>query len=263
MKSLKIPMTIEEFELASYSFGWKDEYCDGFAYYTLREHGVLMKIEIENRNIKSSVEIKPISETTVEKINKLFYDSFVDSVEFCNQTKRRIKESAVENVNDYFEGNRGIPVAELSRVAFAPNDKRKLVGACLVSKYKYGYKNEIIFVAPEKQNQGIGTHLAANLLNELHKIGEKVLWSEHHICNVQSEQWHKKFGFEEVTDIMTAKFRRNFYRHEVWRRERLEINEELNDFKVKLNEAEKEVERLEAIEEKDFGAAWLRWKYDY
>lgn len=263
MKSLRIPMTIEEFELAPYPFGWKDEYCDGFAYYTPREHGVLMKIAVENQNIKSSVKIKPISETTVEKINKLFYDSFVNSVEFYNQTKRQIKESAVKNVNNYFEGNRGIPVADLSRVAFALNDKRNLIGACLVSKYKYGYKNEIIFVAPENQNQGIGTNLAANLLNELHKIGEKVLWSEHHICNVQSERWHKKFGFEEVTDIMTAKFRRNFYRHEVWRRERLQIIEGLDDFKIKLNEAEKEFERLETIEEKDFGAAWLRWKYDY
>ena len=263
MKSLKIPMTVEEFELAEYPFGWKDEYCDGFAYYTPRDHGVLMKIAVENRVIENSVEIKPASDTTTEKLTKLFYDSFVDSVEFCNQTKRQIKERAAENVKDYFMGNRGIPVAGLSRIALAANGKCDLIGACLVSKYKDGYKNEIIFVHPEFQKQGVGTILAANLLNELNKIGEKVLWSEHHICNLQSERWHKKFGFEEVTDIMTAKFRRNFYRHEVWRRERLKIIEQMDEFKSCLSQVESEVERLEAIEEKDFGAAWLRWKYDY
>ena len=115
----------------------------------------------------------------------------------------------------------------------------------------------------ELQSQGVGTALAANLLNELHDIGEKVLWSEHHICNTQSERWHKKFGFEEVTDIMTAKFRRNFYRHEVWRREQLKIIEKIDEFKFCLSQVESEVERLEAIEKEDFGAAWLRWKYDY
>ncbi|MCY7347987.1 MAG: GNAT family N-acetyltransferase [Pyrinomonadaceae bacterium] len=263
MKSLKVPMTVDEFELAEYPFGWKDEYCDGFAYYTPRDHGVLMKISVESRVVENSVEIKPASETTIEKLVKLFYESFVDSVEFCNLSKKRIKERAAENVEDYFEGRRGIPVSELSRIAVTPDNKQNLIGACLVSKYKYGYKNEIIFVSPAFQKRGVGTSLAANLLNELHEIGEKVLWSEHHICNIQSERWHKKFGFEEVTDIMTAKFRRNFYRHEVWRGEQLTITEKINELKSNLSKAETEVERLEAIEKDDFSAAWLRWKYDF
>lgn len=256
-------MTVEEFELAPYPFGWKDEYADGFAYYTPREHGVLMKVAVEKRTVEDSLKIKPISETTTAKLNELFYESFADSVEFCDLTKKQIKECAVENVGDYFEGRRGVPVLDLSRAAFAAGGEQKLIGACLVTKYKYGYKNEIIFVAPKYQKQGIGTNLAANVLNELHNIGESVLWSEHHICNVQSERWHKKFGFTEVTDILTARLRRNFYRHELWQREHLNTDEEINELKSKLKNAESEVERLKAIEKKDFGAARLIWKYDY
>jgi len=263
MKSFKIPMTVDEFHLAEFPFGWKDEYCDGFAYFTPRTHGVLMKVPVETRPLINSIEIKPISETTVEKLIELFYDSFADSVEFCDLPKSQIKKRAAKNVKNYFNGERGIPALELSRIAAVPTDENNLMGASLVSKYKYGYKNEIIFVRPESQNQGVGTTLAANLLNKLNELGERVLWSEYHICNAQSERWHKKFGFIEVTDIMTAKFRRNFYRHEVWRCERLNLTENIDELKSILKEVEAEVERLEAIEEKDFGAAWLSWKYDY
>lgn len=263
MKSFKIPMTIDEFHLAEFPFGWKDEYCDGFAYVTPRDHGVLMKMPIKERRVRNTFEIKLLADASIKKIVRLFYESFVDSVEFCDWSKREIKERAAENVGDYFDGRRGVPAPELSRLVFAPGDTKDLIGACLVSKYKYGYKNEIIFVRPDFQNRGVGTTLAANLLNDLHAIGEKILWSEHHICNAQSERWHKKFGFVEVTDIMTAKFRRNFYRHEVWRREELKITEKIDEWKSSLAAVEAEVERLEAIEKEDFDAAWLRWKYDF
>lgn len=256
-------MTIDDFYLAEYQFGWKDEYCDGFAFYTPREHSILMKIAVEKRFFANIVKVKSLSQVGILSLAELFYSSFADSVEFCDLSKNQIKKAAIENIRDYFEGNRGIPILELSRVAVAPEDNNKLIGACLVAKYKYGYKNEIIFVRPEFQNRGIGTTLTANLLNELHKIGESILWSEYHICNIQSEHWHKKFGFEEVTDIMTAKFRRNFYRHEVWRREQLKITENFEEFKLNLSRAEAEVERLKEIEKDDFDAAWLRWKYDY
>lgn len=263
MKSLKIPMTVDEFHLAEYPFGWKDEYCDGFAFYTPRDHSILMKIAVEDRFFENSVKLKPLSQVAAERIIELFYAAFVDSVEFCNLSKKQIKASAVKNVGDYFQGRRGVPVPEFSRVAVSPDDDQKIIGACLAAKYKYGYKNEIIFVHPEFQNQKIGTILAAHLMSDLHSIGEKFLWSEHHICNRQSECWHKKFGFEEVTDILTAKLRRNFYRHEIWRREQLNAAENLDEFKLNLECAEAEVERLKAIEEKDFGAAWLRWKYEF
>ncbi len=263
MKSLKIPMTIEEFHLAEFSFGWKDEYCDGFAYFTPRRHGVLMKMPVEKRQINTSGGIQPISKVTVEELIELFYAAFVDSVEFCDYTKAEVRKCAKSNIREFFDGERGIPQLELCRITVLPDEKNNLVGACLISKYKYGFKNEILFVHPGCQNKGIGTGLVSSVLNDLHQRGEKILWSEYLICNERSASWHKKFGFVEEPDIMTAKFRRNFLRHEVWRNQESGNTKRAGKLKPALEQAEAEVERLAEIEKIDFGAAWLSWKYDY
>ncbi len=263
MKSFKIPMTIDEFYTAEFPFGWKDEYCNGFAYISPREHGVLMKMPVEKRQVETFVEIYPVSKTNDKELSKLFYASFADSVEFCDYTKTEIKERAKRNIEKFFDGERGIPALELSRIAVLPDEKKSLIGACLISKYKYGFKNEILFVRPKFQNKGIGTALVSGVLNDLSKQGEKKFWSEYHICNEQSAAWHKKFGFVEETDIMTAKFRRVFLRREVWRFEKLGKAQKVEELKPLLEKAEAEVEILEKVQEKDFGAAWLSWKYDY
>lgn len=242
MKSLKIPMTVEEFEVADFPFGWKDEYCDGVAYFTPREHSVLMKIDVRERKFETSVEIQPASDSNLAELTELFYVSFVDSVEFCNQKKSEIKRESEKNIKNFFDGERGIPQIELCRIT---RKEKKLVGACLISKYKYGFRNEILFVDPKHQRKGIGTALVTDVLNNLHKRKEKIFWSEYHICNELSADWHKRFGFVEEPDIMTAKFRKSYLRHQVWRNEKLENFEKVEELKPLLKHAESEVERLE------------------
>ncbi len=259
-KDFKIPMTIEEFEVCEVPFGWKDEYCDGFAYITPRSHGVMMKIPVEQRIFETAVEIKSLSEAAKKDLVALFYDSFVDSVEYLNRTKSEVRRNAAREIRNFFKGRRGIPQFDLCKIAVFD---KKIIGACLVSKYSFGFKDEIIFVHPKYQRKNIGNALVSTVLNELEALGEKVFWSEHHICNELSANWHRKFGFVEVTDIMTAKFRRRFYRHEFYRNEKLQNNEQLKQLKTLLKKAEKEVTRLVKIEEKDFQAAWMSWRYDY
>lgn len=253
-------MTFDEFEVCEIPFGWKDEYYNGFAHITPRPHGVMMKIPVTKREIETNVEIEPISVAKTGELRKLFYDSFVDSVEYLNQTKRDVKAAAKEEIANFFEGKRGIPQLELCKIAVCDLQK---VGCCLVSKFKFGYKTEIIFVHPNFQRRKIGSALVADVMNALEKLGENLLWSEHFICNELSANWHRKFGFVEETDIMTAKFRRNYYRHETYRNEHFGNEENLVKLKPLLENAEMEVERLEAIEEKDFSAAWLSWRWDY
>ena len=216
-KDFKIPMTIEEFEVCEVPFGWKDEYCDGFAYITPRQQGVMMKIPVDQRNVETIAEIKPISEASKRELVELFYESFVDSIEYVNRTEEDVKRNAAREIRNFFEGKRGIPQLELSKIAVMDNRK---VGACLVSKYKFGYKDEIIFVHPKYQRKNIGNALAAAVLNDLDELGEEIFWSEHHICNELSASWHRKFGFTEETDIVTARLRENYYRREVYRYEK-------------------------------------------
>ncbi|MGI8883533.1 MAG: GNAT family N-acetyltransferase [Pyrinomonadaceae bacterium] len=263
MKSFKIPMTIEEFHLAEFPFGWKDEYCDGFAYISPRSHGVLMKMPIKSKTIDNLVEVLPVTEVKIEQLYDLFFLAFVESVEFCDYKRSEIKRAAKKNVNKFFEGERGIPQIELCRVAVLPNKKKTLIGACLISKYKYGFKNEILFVQPSHQKQGIGTALVSGVLNDLDKLGENVFWSEYHICNEQSAKWHKKFGFVEVPDVFTLRLRRNYLKHEICRNEQLNNLHSVETLNSLLKQTEDELESLEKLEEKDFNAAWLRWKYDY
>jgi GNAT superfamily N-acetyltransferase len=260
MNIFKIPMTWEEFEVCEVPFGWKEEYFNGFAYITPRSHGVMMKIAIKKRQVIDSVEIKPISETSKEQLSKLFYSTFVKSVEYLGRTKYSVKKSSIEEINDFFAGERGIPQFDLCKIAFLKN---KLVGACLVSKYKFGYKDEILFVHPKHQRKGIGNALVSSILNDLFERGEKVFWSEHHICNELSASWHRKFGFAEVTDITTARLRRNYYNREIYRQKHFGNLEKVAELKKILKTVEAEVVRLKKIEDKDFGAAWLSWKYDY
>jgi RimJ/RimL family protein N-acetyltransferase len=263
MKSRKIPMTAEEFQLAEFPFGWKVEYCDGFAYYTPRSHGVLMKTAVAPQAVKARIEIQPIFSVTFEDLCELFYAAFADSVEFCDYPKNEIKISAQRNLKDFFNGERGIPQAQFCRAAIVPKRKKSLVGTCLISKYKYGFKNEILFVRPQFQGKGIGTALVSSVINDLYAAGENCFWSEYHICNRQSANWHRKFGFTEEPDIMTAKFRFRFLQKEVWRNEQFGKAKKIKELKPLLKKAAAEVERLKEIEKKDFDAAWLKWKYDY
>src|SRR5215203_52442 len=150
----KIPMTIEEFELCEVPFGWKDEYCDGFAYITPREHGVLMKIPVEKRKTGFAAEIKPVSETSAQDLVELFYESFVDSIEYVNGIESDVKRNAAREIRNFFKGKRGVPQPDVCKIAVLDS---KVVGACLVSKYKFGYKDEIIFVHPKYQRKNIGS----------------------------------------------------------------------------------------------------------
>ena len=253
-------MTSEEFDVCEVPFGWKAEYYDGFAYITPRGHGVMMKIPVDKRKVETIAEIKPVSEASKGELVKLFYDSFVDSVEYVNRTEEEVKRNAALEIRNFFEGKRGIPQLKLSKIAVMDNRK---VGACLVSKYKFGYKDEIIFVHPKYQRKNIGNALAAAVLDDLYELGEQVFWSEHNICNELSANWHRKFGFTEVTDIVTARLRENYYRREVHRNEKFNNQLKLKELRPLLKTAEKEVTRLQKIEDKDFRAAWLSWKFDF
>lgn len=255
-------MSVKEFELREEKFGWKNEYANGFAYITPRDHGILMKIEIAPRKIENSLEITSVTKAAKDELDKLFFRAFVDSVEYCDYAKSEVRRRAQIEIEKFFEGRRGKTHLKSSKIAVSPRAK-KIIGACLVTKYKYGFRNEILFVDPKYQRKGIGTILVSEVINDLNRNGEKTFWSEHHICNELSRRWHEKFGFVEVTDIMTAKFRRNYFRSEVWRNEQLGNREKIAELKLLQKAAEKVVEELEKIREKDFEAAHLSWKYDF
>lgn len=256
-------MSVDEYHLAEFPFGWKAEYWDGHARISPRHNGVFVKVSIVPRKIESIAEIKPLSAINFEDLCELFYSAFADSPEFCDYTKAEIKRTAEKNIRYFYDGKRGIPQPQLSRVAVLAKRKKPFVGACLITKYKYGYKNEILFVRSALQNKGIGTALVAAVLNDLCESGETNLWSEYQICNAQSAAWHKKFGFSDEPDIMVARLRRAYLRGEIWRQTQLRNLEKAKEFEPLLKEVEAEFDRLVEIEKNDFEAAYSRWRNDF
>lgn len=256
-------MSIDEFHLAEFPFGWKDEYWDGHARISPRHNGVFVKVPVEPREIETIAEIKLLSAIGFDDLCKLFYTAFVNSAEFCDYKKSDVKRSAEKNIRNFYDGRRGIPQLELSRVAFSPKRKKPFVGACLITKYKYGYKNEILFVRPGLQNKGIGTALVSTVLNELHKSGETTLWSEYQICNEPSAAWHKKIGFIEEPDILVARLRRSYVRREIWRHTQLGNLERASEFESLLKNVEARLKLLEEIEQIDFKSAYSSWRNDF
>ncbi|MBC7797917.1 MAG: GNAT family N-acetyltransferase, partial [Pyrinomonadaceae bacterium] len=163
----------------------------------------------------------------------------------------------------FLDGKRGLPQLDLSRVAIIPKRKKPFVAACLVSRYKYGFKNEILFVRPQFQNRGIGTALVSNVINDLREIGETFLWSEYQICNEQSAKWHEKFGFVEEPDILVTRLRYHFLKCEIWRNEKLGCVAKTQKLKISLEKVEAELDVLAKLESSDFNAARSFWRYDF
>ena len=108
-----------------------------------------------------------------------------------------------------------------------------------------------------------GTALISTVLNDLANKNESTFWSEHHICNELSTNWHRKFGFVEVTDMMTLNYRRSYYKREIYRLKYFGIIEDIPQLEANLKEVECEIERIEKLEKDDYRKAWGNWKYDF
>lgn len=260
MKSLKLKMTFEEYDTMPWRFGWKHEYWDGYARVTPRYDSILVKMSVKPRAVETAARIVNIEQISVKNLEKLFFDSFVETVEYCDYKRADVKKSAAKNIEKFFSGERGEPVLELSCAAILDDE---LAGAALITKRKYGVKLEILFVQPKFHGKNIATALAATVLNDLSARGVTAFWSEHRACNQPSARWHQTFGFEEVPDLRIAQMRYYYFKHEVWRLEKLGENAELGNAKTLLKKAEIEYEKLEEVRKSEgFEAAHIMWKYD-
>lgn len=78
MKTRYIPMSIREFELMQYPFGWKAEYADGNAIFTPRELYVSTQVKIQRRSVSTSYHLIPANPSFKPQIISAFFDCFQD-----------------------------------------------------------------------------------------------------------------------------------------------------------------------------------------
>jgi GNAT superfamily N-acetyltransferase len=79
---------------------------------------------------------------------------------------------------------------------------------------------DLLFVIPGQRRRGVASAMVAGAVEVLRKAGVKTLESSYVLGNTASEAWHRRFGFREEPDWLTARLRLTHAQHELERRER-------------------------------------------
>jgi GNAT superfamily N-acetyltransferase len=261
MKSKHIPISVEEFELMEHPFGWKAEYFDGKAHLTPREYLVRTQMTLVTQSVFSSERVVPVDPCLQEQMIETFLEAFQDSVEFCNWSLNDIRIHARKNITNYFQGVRGKP-HPVSRMVLEPNSdplaeglSQRIIGLALFVEKKTDPNQsqaqtelDLLLVKPSHQRTGIATQMVATAINSLYADGIRDLRSGYHICNNLSRAWHHKFGFEDIPEYFYCKLKSAWYRHQIWRWEKLGVIEQLEDLRTEKERWDRLVQELEMSE---------------
>jgi N-acetylglutamate synthase-like GNAT family acetyltransferase len=242
MKSKHLKISIDEFHDMEHPFGWKAEYYDGMAHFRPRHHNLITKAQVCKRQVKGDLDLRPIDINFRDKMVDIFFETFQESVEFCDWEIDQIKKHAEKNINDYFNERRGKPY--LNSLMAIGKDGINIVGLGLFLTNEDGNMElDLLFIKPNYQRKGLGTELVSTVNNKLCEEGITELYSAYHICNEGSKSWHHSFGFKDICDQLFINSKFNWFRFEIQRRKKLgqtdgidELIEEKNWWYSKLNE---------------------------
>jgi GNAT superfamily N-acetyltransferase len=267
MKSKHIPISVEEFELMEHPFGWKAEYFDGKAHLTPREHLVRTQIILAPQKVTTAHQIVPVDPSQQERMILAFFEAFEDSVEFCDWSSDLFHTHARKNITNYFQGKRGKP-HPVSRMVLEPNGdplseglRQRIIGLALfvenraesfqtpeTTQLEERIELDLLLVLPEYQRTGIATAMVAGAIDSLYKNGVGDLQSGYHICNDRSRAWHHSLGFKDVPDYLYCRLKAGWYRHEIWRWEKLgQIDSAMRTLRERLEELRTEKDRWERL----------------
>ncbi len=230
MKHQRIPMTVEEYHLMEQPFGYKVEYWDDHAVITPRENHVTTQLAVVARGVPSICRLVALDTSRQPEMAETFFDSFHDTVEFCDWNESHIREFADRSISDYFAGKRGVP-HPASVMALAQDGS--IIGLALLLTDEAGEVClDLLYVVPAYQRQKIATCMVATAVNHLAVLGVETLISAYHICNESSRNWHHRFDFVDVYDQMYIRLKYAWYRNEVWRRDKLGLVDGLDALKA-------------------------------
>lgn len=158
MKVTEIPMSMTDFEIMQHPFGWKAEYYGGKAVFTPREHIVTTQLNLTQRDVTSTYLLLPVEVNFKEQMIDAFFETFQDSVEFCNWPLEDIQAQATQNINDYFKGVRGEPLS-FSIMAVEPKNNRITSSWDNRDSKRYGISTSL----DNRREEGEGLKITNNL----------------------------------------------------------------------------------------------------
>ena len=214
-RSLHVPMTIEDFHLMPWELGWKHEYFDGMAHVTPSMVCVDCVLEVGPMPAFAEECIRPVGPSWMAALVEGFGDAFQGSAEYSGWPQDAFDESVRDSIEGHFSGKYGAP-SPASQAAFSGRD---LIGAALVVVRRDRHCLQPLFVKPPWQRKGVATLLASAVVDALHGMGEKRLFSSFLLANESSRCWHRQFGFRELPSELLTRHCLHHCRHELWRRQ--------------------------------------------
>lgn len=213
MKSVHLPMTIEEFHRLPHRLGWKHEYYGGKAHITPAHTAVsTASLPVTRRKVAPPCPLRQPTPDDLDGLVPAFYAAFADTTDYCDMEMQAIVKSGQRVLEGFFDGERGRPLPA-SRLALesAVDDGDKIVGAALLVEKSNGSAFlDLLFVIPEWRRRGVATALLGDALNALHDEGYPELSSRFLLGNETSRVWHHHFGFVDQPDHFSA---RHYHRH--------------------------------------------------
>src|SRR5947209_6862818 len=116
MRSQRLPMSIDAFELLPRKPGWKYEYWDGHAHMRPAHAVAELTLPLRPREVASPLTLRAVTAADAAALSRAFYSAFRGTAEYCGWPLRRIRESSVECIETFFSGERGT-LLEASRMA--------------------------------------------------------------------------------------------------------------------------------------------------
>src|SRR2546421_1423969 len=205
IRSQRLPMSFEEWELLPYQPGWKYEYWDGCAHITPNHQTAVTTAIVTPRPVNAPCALRRVLPEDEAPLLAVYMEAFAENQAFCDYTDAQFLDAARRDLRDSFTGHRA-PLLTAARVAVATEATgEQLVGAALLSRDReYGPVLDLLFIRPLWQRRGLATALVASAMHALHRTGEGTLTSCYQLANAASQAWHRGFGFSERPDLRYA-----------------------------------------------------------
>lgn len=258
MSELHRKMSLEEFENFPHRLGWKHEYC-GDALHLSPSHTAIanLRLELGPVALATTSRVRALAPEDEPALAELFQEAFRGAAEYAGWPKRFFVKEARRNVANYFlpEGKVRPEASGVIEEAGRP------IAAIVVKQRSPGPILEPIFVAPDRQLQGLGASLLLWAIQGLLAAGEQRLFSRCHLGNPHSMAWHLKNGFVELPNLFVAQHRHMHFALEAERWKRLGDRKQAKEMARLSAQWRAEVKRLDQIHRSDLRVAYGFWDH--
>src|SRR5262247_3563772 len=133
IRSQRLPMRFEDWELLQYQPGWKYEYWGGCAHITPNHQTAVTVAPVTPRPVIAPCAIRPVHPDDEASLLAVYLAAFADNQAFCDYTDERMHDAARPDLRESFAGRRAplLAAAHVAGAGDAPD--APLVGAALIS----------------------------------------------------------------------------------------------------------------------------------